>query len=253
MKSRNISLTTAIFLLIFFFFTANLSAQQVSGSEQTPDYETALKTLLALEQKGIVNADLYNQIGLSYYHQGLTGKAVLYFLRSLRLESNHKEARNNLEYAFSQSLDAELYPQPTFLADLFRKGIDFFSLNTLAIITLIILVLTILCLHWLLQSPHGEEKTVQVMWLLIIGFILVLCSVLLAFKYKDYNNINKAVIIGQMADGCSGPGEEYGNLFTVHAGLIVHISRMDKDWALVTLPNGGAGWVHASVLERVKP
>lgn len=229
-----------------------LRAQAV-GKDNTTDYTTASYNLLKQDKNGVKNADLYNQLGLSLYHQGNAGKATLYFLRALRLNSNHKEARNNLEYVMNASLDRELYAPPSFLAGLFQKAFDFFSLNNLAVIVLLLLIITLICVHWLLHLSRTDDKAVPVMWLVIISFIFLLSALMLGLKYKDYRYSNTAVVIEPIVEGYSGPGAEYGKLFTVHAGLIIHITRIDKDWALITLPNGGAGWMHTSAIEKVKP
>jgi tetratricopeptide (TPR) repeat protein len=222
-------------------------------TKSSPDYPTATRSLQKLENAGVRNADMYNQLGLSYYHQGNTGKAVLYFLRALRLSSNHSEARNNLDYVISKSLDRELYTQPSFLSGVFQKSFDFFSLNALAIISLLLLIITVLCVHWLLHLVRTEDKAVPVMWLVIFGAVFLLSAAMLGLKYKEYHNSNRAVLIEPMVEGYSGPGMEFGKLFTVHSGLIIHINRIDKDWALVTLPNGGAGWMRIAAIEKVNP
>jgi uncharacterized protein YgiM (DUF1202 family) len=91
------------------------------------------------------------------------------------------------------------------------------------------------------------------MWLVITAFIFLFFTTLLGWKYKDFQSSNKAVVIEPELEGYSGPGVEYGKLFTVHGGLIVHINKSDKEWALVTLPNGGAGWIRVGTIEKVKP
>lgn len=230
-----------------------LQAQKADSVKAAVNYAKITQNLLKMEQNGIANADMFNQIGLSYYKQGNSGKATLYFLRALRLNSNHKEAKNNLDYVINRSLDRELYAQNSFLSNIFKTGFDFFSLNALAIIVLIMLIAVILCLHWLLQLSSVEDKAVPVMWLVIAGFFFLFSTTLLGLKYKEFHTGNQAVVIEPELEGYSGPGVEYGKLFTVHSGLIVHITKNDKEWAMVSLPNGGAGWIRVSTIEKVKP
>ncbi len=209
--------------------------------------------LLKQLSSGVSNPDLYNQLGLSYYKQGEAGQAMLYFLRALRLNSNHREARNNHTYVLAKSADRELYGEPDFIGNLFRGILDFFSLNLLAVLTLIMLLLTTGCLHWLMHLPPDRERNVPVLWLLITGFLLLTFGVMLGLKYHLFQDSSKAVVMEKQLEGFGGPGSEFGKLFTVNEALVVHIDRTDKDWALITLPNGGAGWVQTSGLERVKP
>jgi tetratricopeptide (TPR) repeat protein len=249
---RNSVLILFIVSLLLFPFLLS-AAQPEAETPLSADSLRAIHTrLLKLEQEGVRNADFFNQLGLSYYKQGDLGRAVLCFLRALRLESSHKAARNNLAYARSRTADRELYPQPSFMSSLVQDIFNFFSLNSLAVIVLLLLALTVLCLHWLLHLPVGGDRAVPVMWLIIIGFIFLLSVTMLGLKYRSYMNPAEAVILQQEVDGFSGPGPEFGKLFTLHAGLVVHINRVDKDWALITLPNAGAGWIHISALQCVR-
>jgi len=246
-----------LLLIVFILILTGLFAQQALQDtlivQPLSNYSAEQIKLLEQIEKGIVNSDLYNQLGLSYYHQGKPGLAVLWFLRALRINSSHGDAKNNLEYAISQSPDRELYPESTFLSELFLRIYDFFTLNALAVIVLILLILTIICLHWIIHLDQTQERAVPVMWLIIIGFAFVSFVTLLSLKYRDFHSDSKAVIIANMVDGYSGPGSEYGRLFTIHEALMVQISRVDREWALITLPNGGAGWIPASSLMKVRP
>lgn len=245
-------LSVLLFLTLYSLciFESDLSAQPVAPAGT--DYSAALKPLLRLQKDGIANAELFDQIGLAYYGQGQTGKAALWFLRSLRLNSAFSPAQNNLDYLRAHSLDRELFNPPAFLPHILNQAYNFFALNSLAWIVLFFLVLLVLCLHWLLHLPMGADKAVPVMWMVICAFIFLLFSTMLGFKYHNYLDSKQAVVLEPQLDGYAGPGGEYGRLFTVHAGLSVHISSVDKGWALVSLPNGAAGWIPLSAVERVK-
>lgn len=246
-----------LLLIIFILILTGLFAQQAIPDTMIvhaqSNYSAEQIKLLEQIDKGIVNSDLFNQLGLSFYHQGKTGLAVLWFLRTLRINSSHVDAKNNLEYAISQSPDRELYPESTFLSELFLRIYDFFTLNALAVIVLILLILSILCLHWIMHLSPTQDRAVPIMWLIIIGFIFVSFVTLLSLKYRDFHSDSKAVITAKIVDCYSGPGSEYGRLFTIHEALIVQISRIDREWVLITLPNGGAGWIPASSLMKVRP
>jgi tetratricopeptide (TPR) repeat protein len=240
-------------VLLFLALCIVVSAQaKIVQTAHEYDYKVALDKMQNQEKKGIANADMYNQMGLCYYRLGNSGKAVVYFLRALRLNSAHGEAKNNLDFVINRTLDKEMYTPPSFLASVFLKVFDFFTLNYLAVIVLILLLVTVLCLHWFLHLELGEDRAVPVMWLVIFGLILLLAGTMLGFKYSGYRDNSRAVVIEVEVQGFSGPGSEFGKLFTIHEGLQINISRMDRDWALITLPNGGAGWIPVSSIERVK-
>ncbi len=239
-------------LLLLLCFTGIKALRSTAKVPDTTDYLKASTALNKQLTEGIRNPELYNQLGLSYYHQGKTGMATVNFLRALRLNSAAKSARNNLEFAITHSQDRELYPEESFLSTFFSKIFEALNLNFLAVIMLVLLILLAACLHWLMHLPYSAEKAIPIMWTLICGMFFLVFSAMTIFKFQGYVNKNQAVVVEAEVSGYSGPGTEYAKTFTIHDGLILHISRQDKDWFLVTLPNGAAGWIMTSVLEKVK-
>lgn len=253
MKKHSIAVFLIILIAVTISFLFGNEIDTVAQADIRLTTDTLHTKLLSFERGGISNADLYNHLGLSFYKRGETGKAVVYFLRSLRLNSNHRDAINNLEYIKERILDRDLSAQPSFLTATFSTIFRFFTLNHLALLVLLFLILTVMSLHWMMHLSAEEDKVVPVLWLVIFSILFVILSAMFALKYKEFHKDTRAVVIEYKAEGFSGPGEEYGKLFTIHEGLIVHINRQEKEWVLITLPNGGAGWVRTSDVLRVKP
>ncbi len=241
-----------IFLLLGIIIMLFAEPEPVADSEAAR-YLQALQQLTAQQEKGISNADLFNQMGLAHYHQGSHGKAALFFYRALRLDSAHREARNNLSFLRRHSLDRALYPQSSFLSTLFASAYAYFNLNRLALVSLLLLIALTLCLHRLLHLPPEREKAPVVMWLLIFSVLLLAFAIMLGFKYSSFQDDRRAVVIDEEVKGYPGPAEEFSSTFTIHAGLPVLIERSYRDRALVFLPNGSAGWVAIDALERINP
>jgi len=130
-------------LLLFGLFL--IHAQTITALEDslsqtpTPDARYS-ETLVKLEQtaaQGVRNADLFHDIGVCQFHLGERGKAVLWFLRALNLDSAHKASRQNLEYIESNQPSEQEEAHEPYLAQLFLSIWNFFSLNRLAIVVLI--------------------------------------------------------------------------------------------------------------------
>lgn len=107
-------------------------------------------THTAKEKQEPHNADYYYNQAVSYFDSGNQAYANLYYLKALNLNSAHKQARANLELSIRLSADSKLYPQHKFLVNATYRMLWFFSVNRLAIISLILLLLASLCLAWLL-------------------------------------------------------------------------------------------------------
>lgn len=225
--------------------------QNTSGADPKNAYEIKLQELNTLEQKGIRNADLYNNIGICHFHTGKKGIAMLYFLRALNLNSAHKEARENLDYIIDISPDKALYPQHAYLVQLFFRFYNYMNINRLSIVVLILFALFVLSLHWLMHYDESREKALPILIMLIAFFILGSFSAMLITKYQRMRYNPKAVVSATETDGYDGSGEQYNRLFTIREATIVQIEESDGKWSLVSLPNGISGWVKSNDLTRV--
>lgn len=71
------------------------------------DYSMAASLYLQAEKEcGTSSALLYN-IGNSYYRLGDIGKAILYYKRSLQLDPTNNDARQNLQFAMTKTVDKQ--------------------------------------------------------------------------------------------------------------------------------------------------
>ncbi|HNQ42846.1 MAG TPA: SH3 domain-containing protein [Candidatus Cloacimonadota bacterium] len=207
--------------------------------------------LQKLDERGIRNADLYYNLGVGYWQTGQSGMATLYFLRALNLNSAHKPSQENLEYVLSLSQDKELYPQRLFLVNLAFRSYDFLNLNRLAIITLILLLLTALSLHWLMHYDPDKERGLPSLIFGILLFLLICSIILLGVKNYRQTHNRKAVLIETIAELKTDPDATSPRKAVIHEGLILSIDELHADWLRVSLPDGTKGWLPQSAVLRV--
>ncbi|PKN77785.1 MAG: hypothetical protein CVU48_10430 [Candidatus Cloacimonetes bacterium HGW-Cloacimonetes-1] len=246
-----------LMMLIVLFMACNwlMSQSIVSKSAPVPgmDYRNEIQKLLQIEKQGTQNADLYNNIGICYYHLNQTGVATVYFLRALNLKSDHPDAKNNLDFVMDLSKDKALYPQRAFLVQFFFRWYDFLNINRFALLALFLLLLFALSVHWTIHYDREKELGLPVLFTLISAILLFTCTVMLFTKYNRMRHNSKAVIISSESDGYSGAGTQYNKLFSASEGLIVHIQKESGEWSLILLPNGVSGWIRKTELLRVVP
>lgn len=244
-------------LLIAIFITCSWLFSQSIVSKTAPtkgtNYSDEVQELLQLEKQGIHNADLYNNIGICYYHQNQIGLATVYFLRALNLKSDHQDAKNNLEFVIDLSKDKAIYPQRAFLVQLFFRWYDFLNINRFALLTLFLFVLFAISVHWTIHYDREKELGLPVLFTLISAILLFTCSVMLFTKYNRMRHNTKAVIISKEAEGYSGAGTQYSKLFQINEGLIVNVQKESGEWYLILLPSGVNGWIKKTELLRVLP
>jgi tetratricopeptide (TPR) repeat protein len=219
---------------------------------QNKQFSQALEKFMALEDEGIVNADLYYNIGNSYFRADQLGRAVVYYLKALKVDPNHHRARQNLNFALEITQDEQSLQTEDTLGRIWSAIVTTFPLNLLAIITLAILILIVLTINWMIIYYRGKEKSIPIF---ILTFLIVLFSISLLISIIRWNTLHddsQAVLIADQASGYSGPSEEFTRIFTIHEGMIVTIEQAENNWLLVKLPNGTGGWMKSAELDRVR-
>ncbi len=216
------------------------------------NHSTRLAALKAVEAKGIKNPDLFNDIGLANYHLNRPAQANLYFLKALNLNSSHREAAHNLDFVCRLSRDRELYPQRQFLETVFYGIYDFFNLNRAAIAALIMLLLSALCLHWLMHYDPDKERGLPTLLLIISTLFLLFFAGLTGTKAYRMAHNNKAVVQSDNTALYSRPDSSAKSSLTVNEALVVLIGQVQDDWTRIILPDGSSHWIPSSALLTVK-
>jgi hypothetical protein len=244
-------LIVSLFLMLIILLNAQTTSSPTSFTSKT-DYATIINGLLKQVEAGKENADLYYNIGVCYFELGHTGKAVLWFLRAQNLNSNHHQAKDNLEFLdrLHQS-DQKTLSRP-FLTVLFLNIYDFFTLNRLAITVLILSFLFTLCLLWLLFYPEDKERGLPILTLSIVFVLLLVFSVTLIVKNDRYIHNTKAVVMQEGTALFASPGS-VSQIQVLSEGTIVQIRQSGKEMDTVVLQDGTGGWIKKSQLERVVP
>lgn len=247
---RKLTLVLLSFLLAFLLWLP-LEAQDADPGSRA-DYRQILEKLQLQVDSGIKNADLYYNIGVCHYHLGETGAAVLWFLRAQNLNSAHKLAKENLAY-INSLIPRETPERPApYLVRLFLDIYDFFSLNRLAVITLVLALLASLCLHWLLHWPPGKERGLPVLLLSVTGVLfLAFFGALLVKRHRFVNN-RKAVVISQEAEVFATPSLQR-RLDSLPEGYILEVRETREGLANVILSDGTNCWVEDTNISRVVP
>jgi tetratricopeptide (TPR) repeat protein len=119
----------AIFIFLVLMCSASLAVDnetlwnQAADSYDSGDYSSAIENYSRLLEKGYVNPELYYNLGNSYFKSDQIGRAIWAYRRSLLLDPDLGQAKNNLEIARSMNLDRIETHQGGFITDIW----DFLS------------------------------------------------------------------------------------------------------------------------------
>jgi len=216
------------------FDTANRHYQDGQYKESISNYESIV-------HQGIVNSNVFYNLGNAYFKDKQTGKAIINYERAFRLKPYDKDTRANLKFIRSMIKDDG--------GILFN--IDILSLNQLFII---FCILTWFMVGMIILGFFVKQNFI---WSFIynakIFFIicLILNSVWLISKFYQEKSIDYAIVISE-THAKNGPGNDYSVGFSLPEGKKVIILGKENDWIAIGLKKEGLkGWVEDKTIERI--
>ena len=226
--------------------------KEAINSYQDKDYQAALEKFSLIENEGIVNSDLYYNIGNCYFRLNEIGRAILYYKKALKVRSDHKAARRNLEYALTFTKDKQNSENESVIRSFWLKAFDSISINLLAIILFLIFALIIILISIIIIHFKNREKTVPIFITTILITFFSAFLIISVLKWQEFHKDDEAVLLSTSPIGYSGPGEDFTRVFTIHEGMIFTIERSEENWSLIKLENGLGGWINKDTFVRIE-
>ncbi|WP_336616508.1 tetratricopeptide repeat protein [Bacteroides acidifaciens] len=215
------------------------------------DYAAAIQVYEALLKNGEA-ADVYYNLGNSYYKIGEIAKAVLNYERALLLQPGNNDIRANLEVARTKTID-KVEPIPEiFFVSWTKSLINSMSVDAWATWGIISFILLIVALYFFIFSKRITWKKAGFISG-IIFLIITICANLFASEQKEHLiNRNEAIIMNPSITVRSTPSENGTSLFILHEGRKVSIKDNSmKEWKEIRLEDGKVGWIPASAIEVI--
>jgi len=114
-------------------------------------------TISQYSQEGRESADLYYNLGNSYFRDNQIGKAILNYERALLLDPGDGDIRHNLRFARTRIEDRIDVAGNLFLANWFNSIRDLFNSNTWGTVAIILFVLFLIC--------FGVYLFIRILWI----------------------------------------------------------------------------------------
>lgn len=215
------------------------------------DYASAIQIYESL-LKDEEAADIYYNLGNSYYKVGEIAKAVLNYERASLLQPGNSDIRANLEVARAKTIDkVESIPEVFFISWI-KVLENSMSVDAWAAWGIISFILFIIALYFFIFSKQIVRKKIGFISG-IIFLIIVICSNLFASQQKErLVNRDNGIVMNPSVTVRSTPSESGTSLFVLHEGRKVSIKDNSmKEWKEIRLEDGKVGWVPASAIEII--
>lgn len=215
------------------------------------DYAAAIQIYETLLQNGEA-AELYYNLGNSYYKVDNIAKAILNYERALLLQPGNVDIRANLEIARSKTIDKATPVPELFFVAWTKSLINSMSVDAWAKLGIVFFILLLISLYLFFFSKQITwKKTGFISGLTFLAFIIL--SNIFASQQKDgLVNRNEAIILSPSVTVRSTPSESGTSLFILHEGCKIEIKDNSmREWKEIRLEDGKVGWLPASTIEVI--
>ena len=215
------------------------------------DYLSAIQIYEGLLQQG-ESAEVYYNLGNSYYKSGDIARAILNYERALLLEPGNGDVRANLEIARAKTID-QVTPMPEiFFIGWFKSLINCLSIDAWAGWGIACFILFLACLCLFFYSKTVRLKKTGFFAGMALFVLAILCNVFALQQKKALTNRDKAIVLSPSVTVRSTPSESGTSLFILHEGHKVEIKDDTmREWKEIRLEDGKVGWLPTSAIEVI--
>lgn len=242
-----------LMLLASFLLPANASLKtEADKAYQENDFKGAIEKYEAILEGGLESADIYYNLGNSYYKDKNIAKAVLNYERALLLSPGDDDIRYNLEMAKSKTVDKVTPKSEIFIVTWISAIRDLMSESAWASFAVSCFILFLLGVSaYIFGSKMVIKKTGFSLAVVFLFFTVV--GNLFADSQKDkLVNREGAIVMQVSVTVKSTPDESGTDLFVLHEGTKVFINDNSmKGWKEVSLEDGTRGWVPTESIEVI--
>lgn len=226
--------------------TATTFAKAVQAQENS-QYPKAIDLYEKILETETVSPELYNNLGLAYYHNKQLGLAILQFERALKLAPEQADAKHNLLAAQQRIADTYQATETLFFIQWWNSIVTSLNSTAWAVLFLVLIFSAVGALiAWQWKN--------QTMYRTLAGLLFsVSClSLIWGFQKKEIEESPEtAIVINTQIGLRQAPDLSSEEIELVVEGVKVSILEEEDSWTHIELPNHLIGWVPSSMIEQI--
>ncbi|MCM8569776.1 tetratricopeptide repeat protein [Gramella jeungdoensis] len=225
--------------------------EEANSAYQEGNYEEAVSKYEEILDKGEASAELYYNLGNSYYKLNKVAPSIYYYEKALQLNPGDDDIQNNIEFARNMAIDDIEEVEQTGIGQWVNGIISVFSFSTWAILGISFSVLFVVLFLFYYFSHTPMYKRI-LFGAAIASVILCIASVVFAFQQQSYIEDNQyAIIFSEEAEVRDEPNLRGESSFELHEGTKAKVLEDFQQWSRIELANGAQGWVRSSDLRKL--
>jgi tetratricopeptide (TPR) repeat protein len=246
-----------ILIVFIFSFSTGIAQNEVLFESATKaynegNYQDAIDNYHEILKSGQHSAEVYFNLGNSYYKVNKIGPSIYYYEKALLLNPNDPEILSNLSFAQNMTIDAiEPMPQTTIsrIVVSFKNILTFDQWAYSAVVFMFLFVLLYLAFYFFRFANKKRMAFIASMICLLATAISILFAVI---QYQDFKQTQPAIIFASETAVKEEPNNRSNTIFDLHEGSKVFVEDELNDWNKIRLADGKTGWIPANDLRKLK-
>ncbi len=225
---------------------------QANEAYRTADYKKALQAYQKIDSLGFRSADLFFNLGNTYYKLNNIAPSIYYYEKALLENPNHTDAAQNLAFARRMTIDAfEVIPK-TLFQKVNERILYPISYNIWAWISVVLLMISSLFFLIYYYKSFSEQKRLFFV-LSLIGLMLSILTLSITYKVKNHSTKDQpAIVFSDKIEVVAEPNLSAGINFELHEGTKVQILDSMPNWYEIKIADGKTGWIPQKEVKKLK-
>ena len=244
-----------LFLILFFLNTQSqveVVFDEGNALYNQGNYTEAIEKYTSIINNGFESAELYYNLGNAYYKINDIANSIFYFEKSLLLDPNNNETKNNLSFSQNMTIDRIETVPVNQVSKFISKYTNVFDYNTWLLISIIFEFLSLIVFSLYLFNKNSDTKKRFFSIGSIFLFFFIIFLILGINSKSEYEKNNPAILFENRISFKSEPNERSEDLFLLNEGTKVNVLEKLNEWSLVELSNGSKGWILSSTFQTIK-
>lgn len=225
--------------------------EQASEAYENANFQEAIGLYEEIIDNGYESWEVYYNLGNAYYKQIDIGKAILNYERATRLLPDNEDIQYNLQLANLRVIDKIQSPPQFFFSKFVERIKNLFSIDSLSMIVLIAYIMTVVLIIIMMLVKLGSFRMMTKVITYVFVIVLILSSLLLYMKIHEMNHTRYGIILVPKVIVYSSPEENGTEIFSLHEGSKVKLTRAIDSWSQIRLTDGKTGWLKNDAFEII--
>ncbi len=229
----------------------NAIFEEANAAYSNGNYQEAASKYEQILESGETSAELYFNLGNSYYKMNKVAPSIYYYEKALQLEPTDEETLNNIEFARNMAIDDIEAVEQQGISQWINNLILVFDFSTWTILGIFFSVgfVALFLLYYFARKPLYKRIFFSTA---MANLVFCIVSVIFAFQQQSFIEDNQyAIVFSEEAEVREEPNLRGESSFELHEGTKAKILENYQEWSRIELANGAEGWIKTNDLRKL--